>query len=63
MAIKHLYIVRHGETDFNLKGIIQGRLIDADLNETGQNQAKRNGKDGERRDGKAFHGTQLGQKR
>ncbi|MEN9444829.1 MAG: hypothetical protein RIS47_1719 [Bacteroidota bacterium] len=39
MNPKHFYIVRHGETDFNLQGIIQGRLIDADLNQTGYDQA------------------------
>lgn len=34
-----LYIVRHGETDNNRNGIIQG-IIDTPLNSTGINQAK-----------------------
>lgn len=41
MSIKHLYIVRHGETDYNKRGIIQGRNIDSDLNEQGKFQALR----------------------
>jgi len=36
----HFYLVRHGETDFNLKGIVQGRGVNTSLNETGQQQAK-----------------------
>lgn len=32
---KAIYIIRHGETDFNQKGIIQGSGIDSDLNKTG----------------------------
>lgn len=39
MSKKHLYIIRHGETDFNKRGIIQGRNIDSDLNEQGKFQA------------------------
>lgn len=34
-----LYFVRHGQTDYNLKGIVQGSGIDAPLNETGKAQA------------------------
>jgi broad specificity phosphatase PhoE len=37
--LKNLYIVRHGQTDFNLQGIIQGSGVDMDLNETGKKQA------------------------
>ena len=37
---KSLYIIRHGETDLNLKGIVQGRGINAPLNHTGEQQAK-----------------------
>lgn len=36
----HLYLVRHGETDFNRKRMVQGRGIDAPLNTEGQAQAK-----------------------
>lgn len=32
---KLLYILRHGETDLNRNGIVQGRGIDSDLNGTG----------------------------
>jgi broad specificity phosphatase PhoE len=35
---KKLYIIRHGETDLNKNGIVQGRGIDADLNERGRSQ-------------------------
>lgn len=34
-----LYIIRHGETDLNLQGIVQGSGIDAPLNATGHAQA------------------------
>lgn len=37
---KTLYIIRHGETDLNKQGIIQGRGMDTDLNETGLQQAE-----------------------
>ena len=33
-----LYLIRHGETDFNLNGIVQGGGVDSDLNETGKQQ-------------------------
>ncbi len=39
MAIKTLYIIRHGETNYNSKGIIQGRGINSKLNEKGLQQA------------------------
>ena len=35
---KELYIIRHGETDLNKQGIVQGRGIDSDLNVTGRAQ-------------------------
>jgi probable phosphoglycerate mutase len=35
---KRLYIIRHGETDLNKNGIVQGRGVDSDLNETGRAQ-------------------------
>lgn len=34
-----VYIIRHGETEFNQIGIVQGRGVDSDLNEKGQEQA------------------------
>ncbi|MDO4161384.1 MAG: epoxyqueuosine reductase QueH [Pseudomonadota bacterium] len=37
---KYLYIVRHGETIYNAKGICQGQMLNAGLNETGKRQAK-----------------------
>ena len=37
--IKILYIVRHGQTDLNKQGIVQGRGRDTDLNEEGRKQA------------------------
>ena len=37
---KTLYFVRHGQTDFNRRGIIQGRGIDTDLNDEGRKQAE-----------------------
>lgn len=38
--MKTLYIIRHGETDYNRMGIVQGRGVDTDLNETGRQQAR-----------------------
>jgi probable phosphoglycerate mutase len=37
---KEFYLIRHGQTDFNKKGIIQGGGIDSSLNETGRAQAE-----------------------
>jgi broad specificity phosphatase PhoE len=37
--IKTLYIVRHGQTDLNKQGIVQGRGRDTDLNNEGRKQA------------------------
>jgi probable phosphoglycerate mutase len=36
---KTLYIVRHGQTDLNKRGIIQGRGMDTNLNDEGRRQA------------------------
>ncbi|MGY3055587.1 broad specificity phosphatase PhoE [Pedobacter sp. UYEF25] len=38
--MKEIYIIRHGETNFNKEGIVQGKGIDADLNDTGEKQAE-----------------------
>lgn len=39
MSSKKIYLIRHGETDFNLQGIVQGSGINSSLNETGRAQA------------------------
>lgn len=39
MKTKTIYLIRHGETEYNRKGIVQGSGIDADLNEIGVAQA------------------------
>jgi probable phosphoglycerate mutase len=38
--MKHVFIIRHGETDNNKIHRFQGRGIDASINETGREQAK-----------------------
>lgn len=40
MGEKILYIIRHGETEFNRQGIIQGSGVDSSLNNTGHEQAR-----------------------
>jgi len=37
---KTLYLIRHGETDSNRQGVVQGSGVDSDLNELGQAQAE-----------------------
>jgi broad specificity phosphatase PhoE len=37
---KEIYIIRHGETDLNAQGIVQGRGINSDLNATGRAQGE-----------------------
>ena len=39
MKSKKIYLVRHGQTDYNLRGIVQGSGIDASLNDRGRKQA------------------------
>lgn len=39
MKSKKIYLIRHGQTDFNLKGIVQGSGVDSELNQTGLAQA------------------------
>jgi broad specificity phosphatase PhoE len=36
---KKIYIIRHGETDFNRLGIVQGSGVDSELNDLGNMQA------------------------
>ncbi|MEO1021067.1 MAG: histidine phosphatase family protein [Bacteroidota bacterium] len=38
--MKQIFVVRHGETDFNRQQRIQGRGIDASLNDRGKEQAR-----------------------
>lgn len=40
MILKQLYIVRHGETQYNLERKVQGRGVDAPLNEKGLLQSR-----------------------
>ncbi|RZK17301.1 MAG: histidine phosphatase family protein, partial [Flavobacterium sp.] len=37
--MKEIYIIRHGETELNRQGIVQGRGVNSDLNDTGRAQA------------------------
>jgi broad specificity phosphatase PhoE len=39
MILKTLYVVRHGQTELNKLGIVQGRGRDTDLNDEGRRQA------------------------
>ena len=39
MISKKVYLVRHGQTDFNLKNIVQGSGVETDLNDLGRSQA------------------------
>ncbi len=38
--MKSIYVVRHGQTDFNIRQVVQGRGVNSDLNATGYQQAK-----------------------
>ena len=40
-VIREIFLVRHGETDFNKAGIVQGRGVNSSINENGQLQAKK----------------------
>lgn len=40
MSTKTIYLIRHGETEFNRMGIVQGSGVDSDLNEMGLSQAR-----------------------
>ena len=39
MPVRTIYLLRHGQTDFNVQGIVQGSGVDASLNDTGRRQA------------------------
>jgi broad specificity phosphatase PhoE len=39
LSSKKIYIIRHGQTDFNLTGIVQGSGVDTSLNDQGRSQA------------------------
>jgi broad specificity phosphatase PhoE len=39
LTSKKIYIIRHGQTDFNLQGIVQGSGVDSSLNDRGRTQA------------------------
>ena len=40
MGSKKIYIVRHGQTDFNLNNVVQGSGIDSCINQNGMDQAE-----------------------
>jgi broad specificity phosphatase PhoE len=40
----NIYILRHGETDFNKQGKVQGQEVNLNLNDTGKEQAHKTGK-------------------
>ena len=40
MNLKKIYLLRHGQTDYNLQGVVQGSGIDAPINATGRAQAQ-----------------------
>ncbi len=39
LAQKIIYLIRHGETDYNRRGVVQGSGVDSDLNALGQAQS------------------------
>lgn len=55
----HLYFCRHGETEFNKRGIVQGRGVDVPLNATGISQARALGKRLDRYDVSAVYASTL----
>jgi broad specificity phosphatase PhoE len=40
LTSKKIYLIRHGQTDFNLRGIVQGSGVDTSLNERGREEAR-----------------------
>lgn len=43
LGTKHIYIMRHGETDYNKSHIYQGQEYDVPINENGKEQAMKTG--------------------
>ena len=41
LSKKTIYLIRHGQTDFNKQGIVQGSGVDSSLNEEGYSQARK----------------------
>lgn len=39
MDTRYIYLIRHGQTDYNAKNVVQGEGVDASLNELGWRQA------------------------
>ncbi|MBU6121231.1 histidine phosphatase family protein [Hymenobacter siberiensis] len=39
MKPRTIFLLRHGQTDFNVRGIVQGSGVDSSLNDTGRRQA------------------------
>ena len=39
LVTKKIYLIRHGQTDFNKAGIVQGSGVDSHLNDVGRSQA------------------------
>ena len=40
LSTKKIYLIRHGQTDYNKRGIVQGSGVDTSLNEYGREQAR-----------------------
>lgn len=39
MSARTIFLLRHGQTDFNVRGIVQGSGVDSSLNDVGRQQA------------------------
>lgn len=40
LTLKKIYLIRHGQTDYNKRNIVQGSGVDSSLNDTGRRQAQ-----------------------
>jgi probable phosphoglycerate mutase len=40
LSTKKIYLIRHGQTEYNLQGIVQGSGVDSSLNSQGRQQAQ-----------------------